>query len=150
MSTKTEKCIKELPQHSKLITSVKPTKQTCDKVQKTKVPLAPENVSAIYNSDKTKITIKLTVYIDSAVNVESLDIYEFINDLSPCKQREIFIVYDYKAETPESLNLYTFSFEVPCNSNSIETIETFLWNEDPETSRGTETTVQPPTDPILK
>ena len=41
---------------------------------------------------------------------------------------------------------YTFSFEIDAASHghTIKIVESYLCNEDPETSRGTETTVQPP------
>jgi len=144
MSTTNETCKKELPQQSILITTVQPKSKSSNKTQKTKISLAPENLSAYYNSDYSKITINVTVYIDSSVDVKSLDIYEFQNALSNSPQKSFCIVYDYKEEIPKSLNSYSFSFEIPSDNKSIKTIETCLWNEDPEGSRGTETTVRPP------
>lgn len=65
-------------------------------------------------------------------------------------QLQFFIAYDLKPTDGEDFYIYEVSFEadeIPFKGGleSIETIQTFLWDIDPISSRGTETTVQPGT-----
>lgn len=122
-------------------TSVSPS----SKGQNSSVPVAPESVSA--TSISGTITVKMTVYIDLNDTVNSLDIYEkpvteAITDKAMLKTKPIYIVYNYTEETPSFLYPYTFSFTISDPNNSIDYIESYLYDKDPVTSSGTKTTVK--------
>lgn len=110
--------------------------------QTTVVPNAPV-VSAKYTADLTTILVTGTVYIDAADAVTSLDIY-LAHQITGAHTQELYIAYDYKEVVPASLYPYNFSFELPVQSHghTIKTLESYLWNIDPISSRGTETTIQ--------
>jgi hypothetical protein len=109
-------------------------------------------VEAYYNSHENKITINAIVYVDSKALNENGDLKFrlFQNtylDLEGHPQLQFFIVYDM----PEELLGELFIYEIIFNANSdvfigglsnVKTIETFLWDIDPVTSRGTETVVR--------
>lgn len=78
------------------------------------------------------------------------DIYQnwYVN-LGGKRQLQFFIAYDILDDPEKYFDVYEASFKAepyPYGKDTfanIETIQTFLWDIDPETSRGTETTVQP-------
>lgn len=77
------------------------------------------------------------------------DIYQnWYVDLGGNRQLQFFIAYDIDDNIEENFDVYEASFRAerdPYGENafaSINTIQTFLWDIDPETSRGTETVVQ--------
>ncbi|MEP3838576.1 MAG: hypothetical protein ABJM36_13060 [Algibacter sp.] len=107
--------------------------------QTTITPLPPANVTAIEHG--TTITITATVFIDAADNVTSLDIY-LTEALINGDTQGVYIDYNYIEEIPTSLYPYTFSFDVQDPTNAITKIESFLWDEDPVSSRGTITEVE--------
>jgi hypothetical protein len=49
----------------------------------------------------------VTVYIDAKVSVESLLIYQNLNNATP----EFYVVYNYQEEVPTSLYPYKFKFD---------------------------------------
>ncbi|MBP0903120.1 hypothetical protein ACFSKN_14190 [Mariniflexile gromovii] len=106
--------------------------------QTTVTPLPPNNVSAVESG--TAITITATVYIDAADDINSLDVY--IAQPLTGDTQDVYFVYDYEEEIPNALYPYTFSFEIEDPNKSIKNIESYLWDEDPVTSRGTVTPVE--------
>lgn len=77
------------------------------------------------------------------------DIYQnWYIDLNGKRQLQFFIAYDILDDPQKDFDVYEASFKAepyPYGKDTfaeIETIQTFLWDIDPETSRGTETTVQ--------
>ncbi|WP_264534974.1 hypothetical protein [Flavobacterium sp. N1736] len=77
------------------------------------------------------------------------DIYQnWYVDLRGQRQLQFFIAYDIDDSIEENFDVYEASFKAekdPYGEKAfadIATIQTFLWDIDPETSRGTETTVQ--------
>ncbi|MCW2117794.1 hypothetical protein [Flavobacterium sp. 7A] len=110
--------------------------------QTTVAPLPPL-VSAKYNEALTTVTVSGTVFIDASDAIASLDIY-LAHQILGAHTQELYIAYDYKEVVPTSLYPYYFSFEMPIQSHghTIKTLESYLWNIDPISSRGTETTVQ--------
>ncbi|MDO7173078.1 hypothetical protein [Mariniflexile sp. AS56] len=100
-------------------------------------PLQPDHVSAVENGNT--ITITATIYVDAADNLNSIDVY--ITQPLVGDTQGVYFVYNYKEEIPEALYPYTFSFDLEDPTKSIKNIESFLWDEDPVTSRGTETAV---------
>ncbi|MFB9077254.1 hypothetical protein ACFFLS_02550 [Flavobacterium procerum] len=69
-------------------------------------------------------------------------------DLDGQRQLQFFIAYNIDDNINKNFDVYEASFKAekfPYGENAfdgINTIQTFLWDIDPETSRGTETTVQ--------
>lgn len=77
------------------------------------------------------------------------DIYQnWYIDLDGQRQLQFFIAYDILDDPEPDFDVYETSFKAqpyPYGEKtfaSLTTIQTFLWDIDPETSRGTETTVQ--------
>jgi hypothetical protein len=77
------------------------------------------------------------------------DIYQnWYVDLDGQRQLQFFIAYNIEDDPKQNFDVYEASFKVekePYGENAfakIETIQTFLWDIDPETSRGTETSVE--------
>ena len=77
------------------------------------------------------------------------DIYQnWYVDLHGKRQLQFFIAYDILDDPEKEFDVYEASFKAepyPYGKDTfaeIETIQTFLWDIDPETSRGTETIVQ--------
>jgi hypothetical protein len=65
----------------------------------------------------------VTVCIDAKVSVESLLIYQNLNNATP----EFYVVYNYQEEVPTSLYPYKFKFDIQTNGVSMPAIMTFLW-----------------------
>lgn len=137
-----------LPANSTFLTSVvinskNKGSQVSPSTQKTKTPLAPTNVSATINGGN--ITVTMTVYIDAKTSITGLDIYQkdsYIEIVKgkPKTVKPIYVVYNYTEDIPSALYPYTFSFEM--TKGSFNMIESYLYDEDPVTSRGTKTTVK--------
>lgn len=72
----------------------------------------------------------------SAVNQESV-----ISD-SGETQLDFFIIYDAPEQSYQTFNAYRVDFVVENPPSDLVQIETFLWDSDPVTSRGTVTGVQ--------
>lgn len=108
-------------------------------IQTTIKPLPPANVTAIEKG--TVITVTATVYIDAADDVKSLDVY-VTESLIDGDTQGVYFDYNYIEEIPTALYPYTFSFDIQDPTNSIKKIESYLWDEDPVSSRGTETEVK--------
>jgi hypothetical protein len=63
----------------------------------------------------------VTVCIDAKVSVESLLIYQNLNNATP----EFYVVYNYQEEVPTSLYPYKFKFDIQTNGVSMPAIMTF-------------------------
>ncbi len=118
-------------------------------VQPTNTPVTPEFTANYVTTAKEKITITATVKIDAAVTINNLQVY-VENGISMDGDKVLFqmyVGYCYTEETPTSLYPYTFTFEIDSGSTlgTISEIELYLYNEDPITSSGKKTTVQPST-----
>ena len=113
----------------------------------------PINLSAEYVG-KTKIKVNVTVEINSELIIGELvvyggkDIVKFEENDNVSAQR-IYITYDKDESKPVEVYPYILEFEIPnaIGNEKINTLEVYLWNDDPKTSRGTETAVQPGTGP---
>ena len=77
-------------------------------------------------------------FIDASQNIEAITV--FYDDLQ--KQPTFYVTYTAPETEASEFKGYqvNFTIELP---NKPEIIETFVWDEDPRTSRGTYTTVQP-------
>ncbi len=113
-----------------------------------KYPLIPPyDVTAEYVNEETMIKICVTAGINSNLNITELDIYGGEVMLKPSaheNMRQLYIVYDKQEGEMEQFTPYHLEFEIPASleGDLINTLEFYLWNEDPKTSRGTVTTVK--------
>ncbi len=113
--------------------------------QTSKVPLAPQNVSAKVIDDV--ISISMTVLIDSDATINTLDVYvkkrqTIGSGVTAITRLPLYIVYDYKEEKPTFLYEYTINFNILDVKGAIDIIESYLYDRDPVTSSGTKTTVK--------
>ncbi|WP_308990678.1 hypothetical protein QLS71_004270 [Mariniflexile litorale] len=131
---------KELPPGTNKLTTVNTLnkgERMSPSPQTTNTPLPPA-VSAVKNG--TNIIITATVFVDEKDSLNSLEVY--ITSSLVGGTQGVYFVYDYVEETPTAVYPYTFSFNLPDSTNAIEKIKSFLWDEDPVTSRGTVTEVE--------
>jgi hypothetical protein len=145
MSSTNSNCPTEYPAGSTLLTTINQLTKgdiISPSTQTTTTPLAPI-VTANYNNGDTSITVQVTVYIDSLDLVTSLQVYAnpVLEDSS--HKQLLYFVYNFKEEIPLAVYPYSFSFQIPSSphGHTIKSLETFLWNLDPVTSRGTVTEV---------
>lgn len=108
-------------------------------------------VEAYYNANANTLTVNAVVYVNStAINAdETLKYRIFQNtyiDLEGHAQLQFFIVYDMPEQLSGELSIYEIIFKADSSAfigglSNLKTIQTFLWDIDPETSRGTVTVV---------
>lgn len=109
-------------------------------------------VEAYYSANANTLTVNAIVYVDStAINENgTLEYCIFQNtyiDIEGDSQLQFFIVYNMPEELSGDLSIYEIIFQADKDIfigglSNVKTIQTFLWDSDPVTSRGTETTVQ--------
>ncbi|REH52598.1 hypothetical protein C7448_103333 [Tenacibaculum gallaicum] len=122
-----------------------------------KQPL-PSLVEAKFNATKTAINVKVLFFVDSQEKLSSVNVHQLfsISNFGNCKlqlflscsQEQAKILRDYPS--PNEYRAYTVNFTTNSTSDfpshislsDIKVIQAFIWNIDPKTSRGTETTVQ--------
>jgi len=107
-------------------------------------------VEAYYSKEDKSLTAKAVVYVD--VNLENAilkcKVYQNCYlDIDGNAQLQFFIAYDLPEKVSKNFTIYEIDFTVDKEAfvgeiENVKTIQTFLWDTDPETSRGTETTVQ--------
>lgn len=121
-------------------------------------PLAPTDLSAIPNGtgNETRITLTCTIYVseanipkdtngnnDYAQNIK-FNISYLVDDSNKVT---IYVARDDKYISSETFYAYVVPIgfspkDIPGLNNSFTTVEVINWDEDPEGSRGTETTVK--------
>ncbi|MGG8495793.1 hypothetical protein ACQY1Q_05215 [Tenacibaculum sp. TC6] len=118
----------------------------------------PSLVEAKWNSEKNCIDIRTLIFVDSGAPLSSVKVnqlfsvsnfgYSKLQLFIYCSKEEIEKLTKYgtknkyKAYTLEFSTNNSTNFPEGIRLNDIKIVQTFLWNIDPETSRGTETTVQ--------
>ncbi|WP_299617496.1 hypothetical protein [uncultured Tenacibaculum sp.] len=120
-------------------------------------PLVSVNTSdeGILQSASAVVLIDASIPI-SEVNPRIIQQFSYTNEGVPFLN--FYICYDFKPVGSKTFNAYRFDFSVNWNDfspnpvfdpkapipapSSIKFITSFLWDEDPETSRGTVTTVK--------
>jgi hypothetical protein len=118
---------------------------------KEKIPFSPV-VQAFKTKDNKKLQINAVVFVTSfgpANNELNFEIYQnqYI-DLNGKLQAQFFICYDLLDDPGTVFDIYEISFDAnkkPFGKHlftDVNIIQTFLWDIDPETSRGTESVVQ--------
>jgi hypothetical protein len=107
-------------------------------------------VEAYYDAHQNTLQIQAVVYVDSPLIENEILHYKIFQntyiDIEGDPQLQFFIVYNM----PEELSADLFIYEIVFNAadsfiggfSNLEKIQTFLWDSDPETSRGTETAVR--------
>jgi hypothetical protein len=133
-----------------------PVKLSPDSVGKIKFPertnrmLLSPLVEAYYNKEKKELLVRAVVFI-AKKEEENLDFRIYQNcyiDLDGNPQLQFFIAYDLVETKETTFFVYEVAFTVisiPYGKDAlskIKTIETFLWDIDPVSSRGTVTNVQ--------
>jgi hypothetical protein len=116
-----------------------------------KIPFSPIVQATFTDSETLQVRAVFLVSTNTPLNADKLafDIYQnwYVN-LDGKRQLQFFITYDIDDAISTDFDVYEISFKAekePYGEDafkSVETIQTFLWDIDPETSRGTETTVQ--------
>lgn len=102
---------------------------------------------------KKRLQMRAVVFIaPEEQNSLEFDIYQNCYvDIEGNPQLQFFICYDLQDIVGKVFDIYEVSFEakrIPFGDDAftkIKTVQTFLWDIDPISSRGTETTVQPGT-----
>lgn len=84
------------------------------------------------------LEVSAVAFIDKSQTIESIVVYY---DNSQ-KQPTFYITYDAPETGASEFMAYQVNFSIELQTKP-EVIESFVWDEDPRTSRGTYTTVQP-------
>ncbi|MES2555097.1 MAG: hypothetical protein V4604_03050 [Bacteroidota bacterium] len=115
------------------------------------VPFIPSPVVvASYDPTNDQIHASIIVFLPTAVDLPEFHVHGLFN-INPAglEQLQFFVVTDYPETTiSQTFKGYRFDFKANremlptgVHFNQIVTIQGFLWNKDPKTSRGTVTTV---------
>lgn len=116
----------------------------------TKIPFSPIVQATLTDSETLQVRAVFLVATNTALNDDKLsfDIYQnWYVDLDGNRQLQFFITYNIADTISKEFDVYEISFRAekyPYGEDafkSVNTIQTFLWDIDPETSRGTETSV---------
>ncbi|GGF08912.1 hypothetical protein [Flavobacterium limi] len=110
--------------------------------------LLPPIVDARFKNNKKKLVIRAVVFIAKGDNTLNFSIYQNCYvDIDGVPQLQFFVAYDMIEYEGINFDMYEVTFDadpIPFvdHFSQIKTIETFLWDTDPITSRGTVTIVQ--------
>jgi hypothetical protein len=108
-------------------------------------------VEAYYSANANALTVNAIVYVDSTAIVNEALVYSVFQntylDIDGHAQLQFFIAYDMPEELSGDLSIYEIIFNADSTIfigglSKVQTIQTFLWDIDPVTSRGTVTNVQ--------
>ncbi|OEJ99241.1 hypothetical protein A8C32_08720 [Flavivirga aquatica] len=105
-------------------------------------PLQPL-VQVSFSPDR-KLQISAVVFIASSIEraeISSVNQESVISDAGET-QLDFFIIYDAPEVSYQTFNAYRVDFVIENPPEDLAQIETYLWDEDPVTSRGTVTTVR--------
>lgn len=111
-------------------------------------PLSPL-VEATYFEVENTLNVSAVLFLDSSIQSPAFTVYQYYGiDVDGQPIVQFFIAYDYKETQAQVFNAFQLNFQVnpallpSLNLSDIKTVQTFLWDTDPVTSRGTVTTVQ--------
>lgn len=116
-----------------------------------KIPFSPIVQATFTDSETLQVRAVFLVSTNTILNADKLafDIYQnWYVDLDGKRQLQFFITYNIDDAISTNFDVYEVSFKAdkdPYGADafkSVEIIQTFLWDIDPETSRGTETAVE--------
>lgn len=114
------------------------------------IPFSPIVQATFTDSETLQVRAVFLVSTNTALNNDKLDFMIYQNwyvDLDGKRQLQFFITYDIDDAISTDFDVYEISFKAEKDPygvdafKSVKTIQTFLWDIDPETSRGTETAV---------
>jgi hypothetical protein len=117
----------------------------------TQIPFSPIVQATFTDSETLQVRAVFLVSNNTQLNDGKLEFMIYQNwyvDLDGKRQLQFFITYDIDDAISTDFDVYEIGFKAEKDPygedafKSINTIQTFLWDIDPETSRGTETTVQ--------
>lgn len=105
-------------------------------------PLSPI-VQTSFN-DEGALQVSAIVFIASSIDNPNLDYVskKEIDLFSGQEQLNFYITYDAEEVSAQEFNAYRMDITVNNPPRNLAQIQTFLWDEDPKTSRGTLTTVE--------
>ena len=115
------------------------------------IPFSPIVQATFTDSETLQVRAVFLVSTNTALNNDKLDFMIYQNwyvDLDGKRQLQFFITYDIDDAISKDFDVYEISFKAEKDPygedafKSVNTIQTFLWDIDPETSRGTETPVR--------
>lgn len=95
----------------------------------------PPLVQAFYENGVLQVCA--VAFIDASQNIETMSV--FYDDSQ--KMPTFYVTYTAPETEASEFKAYQVNFTIELQ-NKPEVIETFVWDEDPRTSRGTYTTVQ--------
>lgn len=95
----------------------------------------PPLVQASYENGTLEVSS--VAFIDASQNIESITVYYDDSQKVPT----FYLTYNAPETEASNFNGYQVNFTIEL-ARQPELIETFVWDEDPRTSRGTYTTVQ--------
>lgn len=106
-------------------------------------PLPPLVQTTFYpeGNESTKGTLEVCAFVFIAANLnQNSPISVYFEDINPTPN--FYISYDAPETKSANFATYEVTFAIGVDKKP-KNINTIVWNEDPETSRGTVTTVQP-------
>ena len=115
------------------------------------IPFSPIVQATFTDSETLQVRAVFLVSTNTALNNDKLDFMIYQNwyvDLDGKRQLQFFITYDIDDAISTDFDVYEISFKAEKDPygedafKNVKTIQTFLWDIDPETSRGTETAVE--------
>jgi hypothetical protein len=115
------------------------------------IPFSPIVQATFTDPETLQVRAVFLVSTNTELNNDKLEFMIYQNwyvDLEGNRQLQFFITYDIDDAISTDFDVYEISFKAEKDPygedafKSVNTIQTFLWDIDPETSRGTETTVQ--------
>ncbi|MCI9843971.1 hypothetical protein [Flavobacterium pectinovorum] len=116
----------------------------------TQIPFSPIVQATFTDSETLQVRAVFLVSTNTELNNDKLEFMIYQNwyvDLEGNRQLQFFITYDIDDAIGKDFDIYEISFKAEKDPygedafKSVKTIQTFLWDIDPETSRGTETSV---------
>ncbi|WP_163400221.1 hypothetical protein [Flavobacterium fluviatile] len=116
----------------------------------TQIPFSPIVQATFTDSETLQVRAVFLVSTNTELNNDKLDFMIYQNwyvDLDGKRQLQFFITYDIEDTISTDFDVYEISFKAEQDPygedafKNVNIIQTFLWDIDPETSRGTETVV---------
>jgi hypothetical protein len=114
------------------------------------IPFSPIVQATFTDPDTLQVRAVFLVSTNTELSKEKLEFMIYQNwyvDLDGTRQLQFFITYDIDDSISTEFDVYEIGFKAEKDPygaeafNSVNTIQTFLWDIDPETSRGTVTVV---------
>lgn len=119
--------------------------------QRSSKPRSPI-IDAQYNDNMTRIIVYAVILIDAAdttFTTKTIKFYQAPPETGDDGSilQPMYVAYNYPENKPDAVKIYSIAFEIPAEVRSgiISEVELSLWDLDPTGSRGTKTTVKPPT-----